>query len=96
MHISTGFICFSGYYIDGTNQRRGAIHAPCRSFENLDTFNFRNINWEIGCIVTSLRVVNVYAVEKDGNLFVGTSTNTDVGLSSNRASLADIHACSDF
>ena len=46
--------------------------------------------------MSRLRVVDVDAVEKDSNLFVGPPTNTDVSLCPNRATLADIDTSSEL
>ena len=96
MSVQTTLSVLLGHNVDGPYQRRCTIDASGRTFEHLNALNVRNVEWEVEGIMPCLRVADVNAVEQDSDLLIVAASDTDVGLRSNRSTLADVYAYGIF
>ena len=77
-------------------QRRCAEYSPGRALDYLDALYVAKAYGQVEGVVTCLRVTDVNAVEKDGNVLARALADADVGLRTHRSALAYVHAYGVF
>ena len=82
--------------VDGSGEGLAAIHAAGSSFDDLDALDVIHADRQIDCQVTCVGVADVDAVQQDGELILGATVYTDVGLYAESSTLAHIHASGEF
>ena len=84
------------HYVHRPEQRRRAEYSPGRALDYLDALYVAKAYGQVEGVVTGLRVADVYAVEKDGNVLARAPADADVGLRTHRSALAYVHAYGVF
>ena len=79
--------------VDGPAKGGGAEDPGCGAFQDFNAFDVFDGHGEICRQVAGLRVVDVHAVEQDGNLVKGAPADGEVCLYAHRATLAHVDAC---
>ena len=90
--LGTGDGIPSGHDVDGSVESRSAHHTCSSSFEHFDALDVGKRNWEIGGVVSCLRIGNADTVEQQGNLVKRTAIDRYVRLYTKAAALTDVHA----